>query len=113
MKNGLLRDKLIAELTKDLPPPTEEQVWVRHILVDGIDQAEEVIAKLDAGESWADLAAEYSTDLANKDNGGDLGWIGRIDSYDPPSSKPLLPSTKMARSANPFRVRMAGTSSNW
>ena len=83
LKNGLLRDKLIAELTKDLPP-TEEQVWVRHILVDGIDQAEEVIAKLKAGESWADLAAEYSTDLANKDNGGDLGWIGRIDSYDPP-----------------------------
>lgn len=83
LKNGLLRDKLLAEITKDLPP-TEEQVWVRHILVDGLDEAEDIIAKLDSGESWADLAAEFSTDEANKDNGGDLGWIGRSDNYDPP-----------------------------
>ena len=82
LKNGLLRDKVLAVITKDVEP-TEEQVWVRHILVDSEDIAKEVISKLDAGESWADLAAEYSTDDANKDNGGDLGWIGRIDSYDP------------------------------
>jgi|LSQX01.3.fsa_nt_gb parvulin-like peptidyl-prolyl isomerase len=81
LRMGLLRDKLMAEITKDLTP-TEEQVWVRHILVDTSELAEEVIARYEDGESWYDLAMEYSTDESNKENGGDLGWIGRSDSYD-------------------------------
>lgn len=80
--NGLLRDKLMADVTKDLEP-VEEQVWVRHILVDSEEVANEVKAKLDAGEDWLALAIEYSTDESNKNNGGDLGWIGPEDSYDP------------------------------
>jgi len=79
--NGLLRDKLLADVTKDLQP-NEEQVWVRHILVDSEEAANEVKAKLDSGEDWLALAIEYSTDESNKNNGGDLGWIGRDDSYD-------------------------------
>lgn len=79
--NNLLRDKLMEDVTKDLEP-TEEQVWVRHILVDSEDVAKEVKAKLDDGEDWHDIAVEYSTDESNKNNGGDLGWIGRDDSYD-------------------------------
>lgn len=81
--SGILRDKIMEDITKDMTP-TEEQVWVRHILVDSSELAEEVIGKHENGESWYDLAVEYSSDEANKDNGGDLGWIGRSDSYDPP-----------------------------
>ena len=77
---SLLRTKMSEELTKDMLPE-EEQVWVRHILVDSQDLAQEVIEKLDNGEDWAALAAEYSTDTSNKDNGGDLGWIGQNDSF--------------------------------
>lgn len=52
----------------------QEQVKVRHILVDSIDKAKEVKEKLAAGSDFAELAKEYSTDTS-KDAGGELGYI--------------------------------------
>ncbi|MGI6066441.1 MAG: foldase protein PrsA [Bacillota bacterium] len=53
----------------------QEQVQVRHILVETIDKANEVKEKLAGGADFAELAKEYSTDASNKDAGGELGYI--------------------------------------
>jgi parvulin-like peptidyl-prolyl isomerase len=72
----ILRTKMIDEITKDLPRE-EEQVWARHILVETEEAVQEVLARLEAGEDFATLAMELSTDTGSGANGGDLGWFGR------------------------------------
>ncbi|WP_180956528.1 peptidylprolyl isomerase [Bacillus canaveralius] len=57
----------------------EEQVKARHILVEDQKTAEEVKAKLNAGEDFVALAKEFSTDETNAESGGDLGYFARGD----------------------------------
>ncbi|MBN9032200.1 MAG: peptidylprolyl isomerase [Rhizobiales bacterium 63-7] len=63
-------DKEVASL------PKEEEVHARHILVKTEDEAKAIIAELDAGKDFAELAKAKSTD-SNKNDGGDLGWFGK------------------------------------
>ena len=53
----------------------EEQVKASHILVETEEEALDIKAKLDAGEDFAELAKEHSTDASNSEQGGALGYF--------------------------------------
>lgn len=87
LKNNLKLDLLIEKAAADKVEVTEEEIQeyydnytpeihARHILVETKETADEVVEKLNAGEDFAKLAEEYSTDTGSATNGGDLGWFG-------------------------------------
>lgn len=46
---------------------------------DALNKAKDIIKKIKNGESFDDLAKEYSDDSSNKDKGGDLGYFNTGD----------------------------------
>ncbi len=57
--------------------PRAEEVRARHILVATREEADQIKALLDAGESFAELAVRVSLDRATRLEGGDLGYFTR------------------------------------
>jgi len=85
IESQLFREKVLEAVSADVEPE-QDQVWARHILVETEATANEVLSRLEAGEDFAALAAEYSTDSSNASNGGDLGWFG-VAKMDPDFEK--------------------------
>ena len=63
---------------------TDEDRRPRHILITSMEEdpevearAMDVLARLEAGETFEDLAAEISEDPGTSGQGGDLGWLSR------------------------------------
>lgn len=54
-----------------------EQVKARHILVATEDEAKDIIAQLQKGASFEQLAKDKSTDTGTKDQGGELGYFSK------------------------------------
>lgn len=72
----ILEKKLREQVITDVPA-TETEVRARHILVADEQVAKVIISRLQAGEDFAALAVEFSTDTASAVQGGDLGWFGK------------------------------------
>ncbi|MFQ6000050.1 MAG: peptidylprolyl isomerase [Anaerolineae bacterium] len=74
VRRGLLRSKMREVIGRDVPT-SEEQVRVRHIVLETEEEAKAVRERLEAGEDFATLAQEFSIDEATKEDGGDMGWM--------------------------------------
>ena len=53
----------------------EEKVHTRAILLGSEQEARGIIARLEGGEDFAELAEEFSRDIGSRDEGGDMGWL--------------------------------------
>ena len=88
-RNGLTRQDVWRELRAELVsvavieqivaavPQTAEHVHARHILTDTREEAERLLAQLQAGADFAELARTYSKDESTRAAGGDLGFFPR------------------------------------
>jgi parvulin-like peptidyl-prolyl isomerase len=76
IRAGLLTSKVADALGEEVPT-VAEQANARHILVETEEEANEVLVRLEAGEEFADLAQELSTDTGSAANGGELGFVPR------------------------------------
>ena len=56
-------------------PEAADQVRIRQILVGAQEDADRVVERLNAGEDFAAVATEMSSDDATKDKGGEKGWV--------------------------------------
>lgn len=70
----LLVSKLLDEYFEQEVPVSAEQRHVMAMLMESESQAIEVRARLEDGESFADIAGELSVEGVSKNKEGDLGW---------------------------------------
>lgn len=73
-ESGLSPDSPVEEVA-ELVDPSQLPVCSAHVLVATEDEALDVLARLDAGEDFADLASELSLDEGSAADGGSLGCM--------------------------------------
>ncbi|MEM7213921.1 MAG: peptidylprolyl isomerase [Pseudomonadota bacterium] len=86
LHNDLFQEKVLNIITEEEMKtrydleiadfPSEPEIRARHILVETEEAAREVIAELDGGADFAELAKTKSTGPSGP-SGGDLGYFGR------------------------------------
>ena len=76
LESKLYRDKVQAAMQAALPT-TADEVHARHILAADLTTAMAIETTLKNGGDFVALAAKFSSDTANKNNAGDLGWFGK------------------------------------
>ena len=76
LETGVLYRKLTDALGSDIP---EEMEQVNPLVILAADEAtaRAILARLEAGEDFSELARNESLDQETKEKGGDLGWLPR------------------------------------
>ena len=74
--NPVTDEEIKAAYEKKYSADNLKEYKVRHILVQTEEEAKEVVASLDKGSDFAELAKAKSLD-PSKENGGELGWVSR------------------------------------
>jgi len=78
VRAGLLVKK-VTQYFADQAPTEAEQVNLSHIQVETQEEAQAALERLEAGEDFALVASEVSTDTFTAANGGELGWVMKGD----------------------------------
>ena len=91
-----------AEYEKIKSQLGDKEYKARHILVEKEDEAKAIIAKLEKGEKFEDLAKQ-SKDPGSKDKGGDLGWANPA-SFVKPFSEALTKLEKGKITTTPVKT---------
>jgi len=73
-KNPVTDEEVKAEYDKFAAANAGKEYRARHILVEKEDQAKDIIAKINKGAKFEDLAKKLSKDPGSGANGGDLDW---------------------------------------
>lgn len=76
LKRQMLISKMASQIVANVPARAEH-VHARHILVGTQAEAEQVLAQLQAGADFAQVAMEVSQDVNTRLSGGDLGYFPR------------------------------------
>ncbi len=122
IRKSLLFQKIYPEVTKDAPEVTDEEARayydanpdqfkqpemrkVSHILVATPEEAQAVEARLAAGEDFATVAKEVSTDPGSKDKGGSLGEVPSENSGFVPEFEQAMDQLKAGEISEPVQTQ--------
>lgn len=78
----------------------DDEVRLRHILVETEDEAKAVLAELEGGRSFTEAAFEHSDDIRTRLDGGTFGWVSPNDLSDPFPA--IIGDTKTGALSAPF-----------
>ena len=74
LRSELIYGAMFEQVTATVPTSVE-QVHVRYILLESEEEAQNVLAQLQAGGDFTALAREFSRDESTRESGGDRGWF--------------------------------------
>ena len=77
VRGSMLQDKLLSDYFDQQVPQSAEQRHIMAMFLESQSQANEVRDRLESGELFSELAAEFCLDSYCKSQEGDLGWLPR------------------------------------